>query len=270
MPFAHLRTLSLVVASALAVLAAAMAARLPWATAAWPWPDGRLTHLFVASILASMAIAVFWIGWTARWRAAVPGTVNVFVTATAFAVYLGVLYTPPAQAGAAPAAFPAHVAVLAALAAGNAGLFFVFRGAPPLAGRPMPPLVRVSFVLFAAVLLAVGAALVAGVPNVMPWPMQPRSAVLVGWIFLGDALYFLLPLRTPLWDNARAPLLSFLAYDLVLLPPLAAHLATVRPEHVASLVVYLAVLAYSAALAIYYLFLHPATRAGLWRRQGAA
>jgi len=227
------RTTSLSTALLLAALAAGVGSRQPWATPLWPWPDCRLIYLFVASILASMAIAVFWIG------------------------FLGGVYQP--QPAGAPVPW-VHAGVLAAFALVNGGLFVLFRKAAPLGGGRMPLPVRVSFAVFALVLLLVGGALVMGVPHVMPWPLQPRSAVLVGWIFIGDALYFALPLLEPLWNNARAPLLSFLVYDLVLLPPLAGHLAVVKPENAASRYVYLGVLAYSAALAVYYLFINPATR----------
>ncbi len=254
---------SILVALGLCGLSAGFATRLPWALTLWPWPDGRLTYLFIASILASMAIAVFWIGTTGRWRAALPGTVNVTVSAGGMALYLAAIYAPPSATEPRPIQ---HAVVLGGFALANVVLFFIFRKTSLAGSQRMPPLVYASFCAFAVVLLLVGGALVLGASNVMPWPMQPRSAVLVGWIFLGDALYFLLPLSTPLWNNARAPLLSFLAYDLVLLPPLLSHLSTVKPEHQASLYVYIFVLAFSALLAVYYLFIHRSTRKGLFSR----
>lgn len=260
-----LQPVSLLLALLLGVAAVGLGSRAQWATLLWPWPDGRLTYWFVASIIASMAIAIAWIGAFGHWYAALPGTVNVFVSAGAMAVFLtGAL---PSGDGT-PTAAPTHSAALGAFALVNLALFFVFLRAPAPSTPRMPKVVFASFVVFALVLLAVGAALVLGVPNVMPWPMQPRSAILVGWIFLGDALYFLLPLWRPVWTNACAPLLSFLAYDLVLLPPLFAHVSAVRPEHQASLYVYIAVLVYSAVLAIWFLFVNAATRRALltpWR-----
>ena len=64
----------------------------------------------------------------------------------------------------------------------------------------------------------------------------------------------------PRWANAAGQLLGFLVYDLVLLGPFLRHFGVVAPAHRASLTVYTAVLLVSAALAVYYLFIHPATR----------
>jgi hypothetical protein len=126
--------------------------------------------------------------------------------------------------------------------------------------RPTPLLVRISFGVFVFALLSAGMALLLRAPNVFPWPLNPDSSVLFGWIFIGDAFYFLYGLVYPRWHNARGQLWSFLAYDLVLLPPLLALTTSVKPEHTLSLVVYLSVLVYSTLLALYYLFLNPATR----------
>jgi hypothetical protein len=84
--------------------------------------------------------------------------------------------------------------------------------------------------------------------------------VIFGCIFLGDAFYFLYGMFRPQWHNALGQLLSFLAYDLVLIIPFIGLLNTVKPERYVNLVVYLAVLLYSAGLAIYYLFINTQTR----------
>jgi hypothetical protein len=54
--------------------------------------------------------------------------------------------------------------------------------------------------------------------------------------------------------------LGFLAYDLVLIMPFLQHFSDVLPEQRASLIVYTTVLVLSAGLAVYYLFIHRATR----------
>ena len=81
-----------------------------------------------------------------------------------------------------------------------------------------------------------------------------------GWMFLGAMCYFLYGLRSPVWANARGQLLGFLAYDAVLIPPFLGHFATVAPEMRLSLILYFLVVTISAALAVFMLFLHPATR----------
>ena len=78
-------------------------------------------------------------------------------------------------------------------------------------------------------------------------------------IFLGAAVYFAYGLWRPVWGNAKGQLFGFLAYDLVLIMPFA-KLWFSSPS--LSLLVYLAVIAGSALLAIWYLALSPRYR--LW------
>jgi len=96
--------------------------------------------------------------------------------------------------------------------------------------------------------------------QIFPWPLKPGSLASYGWIFLGAATYFFYPVVQPTWHNARAQLWGFLAYDLVLIVPYLEHFKKVVPALRPNLIVYVAVLLYSAALAIYYLFINPATR----------
>jgi hypothetical protein len=92
--------------------------------------------------------------------------------------------------------------------------------------------------------------------------LNPNSSTIFGCIFIGDAFYFLYGLFRPRWQNARGQLLSFLAYDLVLILPFLALFNAVKPEHLVSLIVYVSILIYSGALAVYFLFLNPPTRLG--------
>jgi len=82
----------------------------------------------------------------------------------------------------------------------------------------------------------------------------------VGWLFLGSAVYFGWGWLRPGWHNARGQLIAFLAYDLVLFPRYVLMFSTVNPEHLPSLVAYVAVLTYSSLLSIYYLFIDARTR----------
>ncbi len=125
----------------------------------------------------------------------------------------------------------------------------------------MPLLVRVSFGIFIASLIFAGGALVFRIP-VFPWSLNPDSSVIFGCIFIGDAFYFLYSLLYPRWHNAAGQLLSFLAYDLVLIVPFLLLFETVKPEYMLNLVVYVAVLIYSGALAVYFLFINSQTRLG--------
>jgi hypothetical protein len=125
----------------------------------------------------------------------------------------------------------------------------------------MPLLVRVSFGFFIASLIFSGSALIFRLP-IFPWALNPDSSVIFGCIFIGDAFYFLYSLLYPRWHNALGQLLSFLAYDLVLIIPFLLLFKTVKPEYMLNLIVYVAVLVYSGAIAVYYLFINSKTRLG--------
>lgn len=232
----------------LLVLAAGYFWQWPWAVATWPWPDGPLSYTFVAAIQAAIAAALLWIGITREWAAIAGGALNLVVMMAGLAVFffgLGLLL---------------YALICALFALVNAGIFWWSHRLPLRDSRPTPPLVRWSFVVFTAVLLFVGSALILRSPTIFPWPLHPDSSVIFGLIFVGDAFFFLYAVLRPQWHYAAAPLWSFLAYDLVLLPRFIPHFGAVSPEHALSLYLYTAVLLYSAALAIYYLFIHRQTR----------
>jgi hypothetical protein len=132
--------------------------------------------------------------------------------------------------------------------------------------RPVPRHVRWSFILFAMILVGVGGRMVWQGAQLFPWPLTEAHAVVYGWIFLGAACYFLYSVAMPVMGNATGQLLGFLAYDLVLIVPFAQHLDKVKPELQVNLWIYLAVLVFSALLALHALALHRGTR--LWDRRG--
>ncbi len=229
--------------------------QFPWAISTWPWPDGPLSHLFVGSILASITVAVFWIAFAGEWGAMAAGALNVLVMFAAMAIYLSWLYVQ----GDHPSLLPYIVmALVAGLFSG--GLFLWSRHIPIRDSRLTPYPVRISFVIFAATLILVSTALILKAPGIFPWLLNPDSSVMFGCIFLGDAFYFIVALLNPRWNNARSQLLSFLAYDLVLIGPFLGQFAVVKPDHRLSLIIYVLVLLYSGGLAIYYLFLNKTTR----------
>lgn len=90
----------------------------------------------------------------------------------------------------------------------------------------------------------------AGTRHYALWRLDEQTSVIYGLIFLGSAVYFAYGLQRPVWGNAKGQLLGFLAYDLVLIIPFV-RLLFVSPS--LSLIVYLAVILASAALAIWYL-----------------
>jgi len=237
-------------------LGLAFAFQLPAATSLWPWPDGPLSYLFIGSIFVAISAAALWIGWTGEFAALPAGALNVLVTSSMCSFYFGHLAgrdgRPELQAFAVGA-------LLAALA--SAAAFVWSRRLSLNDARPMPSPVRASFWVFVVALVLGGAALIVRAP-IFPWQLNPDSSVIFGAIFLGDAMYFLWGLLHPRWHNAAGQLLSFLAYDLMLIVPFLLLFRNVAPGHMLSLVLYVIVLIFSGALAVYYLILDPATRLG--------
>jgi hypothetical protein len=205
----------IIVGILLLILAAGFVLRASWATALWPLPGSRLSYLFIGVIIAAIAAAHIWIGFAREWGAIAAGALNLTVTAGGMAVFLFQLSTSGGQPN-----LWGYAAGAALFVPFNVALLVWSRRYPIRDPRPTPFFVRVSFVLFVAALLIAGGALLLKMPNIMPWPLKPESSVMIGWIFIGDALYFIYGLAYPRWHNARGQLWSFLAYDVVLLPPL--------------------------------------------------
>jgi hypothetical protein len=126
----------------------------------------------------------------------------------------------------------------------------------------MPTPVRASFALFALILTAAGMALVFHA-DIFPWALGAETSVIFGFIYLGAAAYFVYGVLDPRWPNAQGQLVGFLAYDLVLIGPFVDRFDEVSGGELTSLIVYTAFVAYSGALAIYYLFVSPSTRVKL-------
>lgn len=227
--------------------------RLPLVLQIWPWEDGRYSYLFLGSILAAVSAAAIWIAWTGELAALPAGSLNVFVIAALTSLYFF-------QLSSQERANMTILALASLLMAVVSMVTFVWSRRLSLQDtRPTPGLVRISFGIFIASLFLAGAALTLRLP-IFPWDLKPETSIVFGCIFLGDAFYFLYGLYRPRWGNAAGQLLSFLAYDLVLIIPFLQLMNTVKPERLLNLVVYTAVLIYSAGLAIYYLFIHPPTR----------
>jgi hypothetical protein len=256
-----IRTLTFIGGLAMMVLAIAFIFRLPFAISLWPWDDGRYSYLFIGSILAAAGAAALWIGWTGELCNLPAGTLNLFVIGLTTSIYFFYLFLQERSGMLV-------YAVGSLLAGLISGAFFLWSRRLPISDpRPMPGLVRVSFWVFVATLLLAGTALVLRMP-IFPWDLNPDSSVVFGCIFLGDAFYFIYALLRPYWGNTFGQLLSFLAYDVVLIVPFLQLLGSVKPGHMQSLIIYIIVLVYSGGLAFYYLFLNRQTRVGSpWKEE---
>jgi hypothetical protein len=232
------------------VLAAGFAFQWSWALQLWPWETGRLSFIFIGGMLAAIGAGGVWVGTSGETESLTAGFLNLSVMLAGIAAYLLVSVPEDRVLGVA----------IGLVALVNVGLLVRVLRLPTQRAEPVPPVLRWSYAVFAVVLLAVGLALILGVDGVMPWPVEPPTSVVFGWIFLGDAFYFAFSVWRPHWDNARAQLWSFLAYDAVLLVPLTLHLGDVESSLLPNLLAYLAVLVYSAGLGIYYVVVNRRTR----------
>lgn len=228
--------------------------QMPFALGSWPWPDGRYSYFFVGSILAAVSAAALWIGWRNDLGALPAGSLNLFVIELTAGIYFSLLI---ARDGRSELLVFAIAAFLLAIVSG--GFFLWSRRLDVHDERPTPMFVRICFGIFFASLVLSGTALILRAP-IFPWTLNPDTSVIFGCIFLGDAFYFLYALLYPRLSNAIGQLLSFLAYDLLLIGPFLALFDTVDPALRLNLIVYSAVLFFSAAVSIYYLFIHPQTR----------
>src|SRR5579862_6123545 len=85
---AILRAASVLAGLAILILVGGFFARLPWATTLWPWPAAPLSYVFIASILAAIAIPVLWIGISGEWAAARAGSLDLAVMYGGMCIYV--------------------------------------------------------------------------------------------------------------------------------------------------------------------------------------
>ena len=252
------QTLLIITGVTLLVLCAGFFFNHPDALALWPWPDGRLSYVFVASILAAIGAPVLWMGLSGELAAMRGGALDFTVTYSGLAIMLLFFGTSVSEL----ISIKLFLTIAALSVLFNMFLFLMVGNMPFKDERPVPWLLRASFLVFFLVLVGVGIALIMQYQAIFPWPLKPQTSVVFGWIFLGAATYFLYGFFKPVWGNVKGQLIGFLAYDLVLLMPFIQHFDTVKPAHQLSLTVYTSVLIYSASLSLYFLLIHPSTRFG--------
>jgi hypothetical protein len=229
--------------------------QMSWAQALWPWPDSRLSYIFIASITAAMAAPALWMGITGELGAAAGGAINLGIQAVGMTVFL---FQQGIESN--DSRLMVYGVVFGIFALLNAVIFLRTRQTPIQDVRPMPRAIRISFVVFVMVLFLVTVLLLFKAPVIFPWVLKPTSSVMFGWVFAGTVVYFFYALTRSHWHDAKGQLLGFLAYDLILIIPFLNHFSGVLQEHRLSLIIYTAVLIYSGALAIYFLFINKTTR----------
>lgn len=250
-----MKVLLLVVAVVQALFAVAFLLREPSVVRLWPFPyTHAMSFTFIASFFLAASVSTLWCvlsGEMGTLAGIALDYVCIFAPLTVFMLQQ--------TRNTANARFM-FLALCLVGAIFGVWMLLWSRRIPILDTRPIPRLVRGSFAAFVVTLVLAGGLLVLKVPDILPWSVATEVSVLYGWFFLGAASYFAYGLLRPRWHNAVGQLLGFLAYDLVLVVPLLSRLPTIEPQWRVSLIVYLVAIIYSGALAIYYVFIHPATR----------
>lgn len=237
-------------------LAIAFIFQVPQITGMWPFSGTTpLTFIFVGSIFAAAAASTIWALATRTDGALVGIGIDYLLILLPVSVLCWQL---GASSGAINMTIYAVICLLGALF----GVWLIITAAripiPPK--PPVPALVRGSFVVFIIALLIVSTQLILKIPNVIPWMITPELSVVIGWMFMGAAGYFVYAVLRPAWGNAGGQLAGFLAYDLVLIVPFLQRLPASPPEFRTNLIIYIAVVTYSGLLAAYFLFIHKSTR----------
>ena len=239
-----IRLILIVAGLVYAILTYGYVTRADWAIALWPWEDGRLSYLFVGSVLSAFAVGALWAGASGRVGAARGSLAGLVLIYGSTGIYLAAI-SPTAGT-------TVHAAVALSTAFAAAALWWVLRRAPEEA-RNLPAYVTASCWIFSLALAGAGTALVLRVGTVFPWPLSDQSATIFGLTFLGLATIYADAAARRRIGAGIVVMAGFLAYDLILLPPFLLLFETIAPERLTSLTVYVVVLIYSAVVALVFL-----------------
>src|SRR5579863_7937394 len=125
------------------VLVSGFLAQARWATGLWPWPAKPLSYIFIASILAAIAVPLLWIALTGEAAAIRAGALDLTVMYGGMFIYVLTLIGKPHE----PRLWP-YALAFGLAAAGSAGAFLFARQIPSADPRSMPQPVRLSYGLF--------------------------------------------------------------------------------------------------------------------------
>jgi hypothetical protein len=223
--------------------------RADWALHLWPWPDGPLSYLFIASIVLAEGSTIAWTAATLNLNAVRGGALGFAAMNFGIAGYIFWLY------GQRQELLLLNWAIVCGLLGIGSIILFMIGGKYPRFNNPPSPMfVRQSFLIFAVALFIATAMLLARAPVVFPWPLKPDSSTMFGFLFLASVIYFFDGWLRPSLANSYGQLIGFLVYDIVLIPPYLRHWEKAAGGFRVSLAIYLIVLVWSAALAMWFLW----------------
>lgn len=239
-------------------IALAVGRNVPEVVGLWPYSTTYgLSRIFIASMFGAIGAPIVWIGLSGDLGAIRPGAINVIAVGVGLAAQATWII---AFEAATPELTIFAIATWAVVVAVGVAMVLA-RNQPWRDPRPTPWLVRLAFGLFTFVLLVAGGLLVQRI-QIFPWVLDRDNAVAYGIMFLGAAAYFVYGLVEPVWSNARGQLIGFLAYDAVLFVPYLELWPSTAGDQRLGLTVYLAVLAISGMIAIWFLFFNPIWKFG--------
>ncbi len=250
-----LRIVLFVAGAAFTILGLGYSLRMDWAVRSHLWTDGPMTISWYGSMLLSFGPQLVWLGIVREWGI-LPG-----FAAGSIVMFLGGASAVMSVASRESSARLWIVgALLAALGLGSVWMWSWSRGQRVRDPRTTPVVLRWYSAICVVPLLVASAGLLARHPHVFPWPLNPDSSTLMGWMFLGTGVSFAFAVVQRPWQYVRTLLMGFLVYDAVLIPYYLGHYARVQPAHELSLGIFMVVLGSSALLSIWYLFFDRATR----------
>jgi hypothetical protein len=234
-----------------AVLCVGFSTQQAWAVSGYPWPDGRLSYIWLGSIFAAYALPLGWLVWSGEQKAAWPGYVSLSLTAFG----LGWLFNEEMFRQQLPyLGSYAHLMLATGIAMGTmAGIAYTAVGSPD--PRLTPLWIRYKvFVPIILIELLATALLLWRYPYVFPWPLKPATSLMMGLIFLGSGCYHSFVLLYPSWHYAKGQLLGFVGYGAVLTIPYLAHFGRVKSAHLPSLIAFFTIIVVMNGVACYALF----------------
>lgn len=205
----------------------------------WLWPDAPwLSHVFMASVFFASAGSYVYCSIFKRLAALRAASLSGVISYGGCSMYLLLQSTQSTQTyDQGRLLMWGEIALFLLII--NVLFFIVSCRGEFHSRKEFPGLLKGIMGLVVVANLWVGLRLIANT-DAFAWVLAPEMAIIYGWILLGAAIYTVLILLEPYWENIGGLFLAFLGYDLVLIFPLIYLLfyPETAPVHFARVVVY--------------------------------